>query len=410
MVSLPGLVCRSSAMLRVAQQVTALAPTNLSVLVTGESGTGKELIARALHELSGRKGRFIVVDCGALPPTLVESELFGHARGAFTGAHTERSGLLEEGDGGTVFFDEISELPLHLEPRLLRVIQERTVRRLGSRQERRIDLRFVSASNRDLLVAMNAREFRSDLYFRLCAFNLQVPSLRERPDDIPLLARHFLARHPERSFTPAAIDVICAYRWPGNARELEHWVERMTVLSTAPLIGEDEVKEHLPAAAVALPIRSNHFAMKEVRREAIIRALSATDQNVLRAAKLLGIGKTTLYRYMEELHIEKSVTPAPRPLRPDYVVMWNENNCLVEVSDPVCDLLEFSREELINKHHSEVCVPNPAIGEELFREVRERGELSGFYVLKTRTGREIEILFMSKQLDNGLNRTVWTLL
>jgi DNA-binding NtrC family response regulator len=233
--SFGGLIGTSEAMQEVYGVLTAVAPSDSTVLIEGETGTGKEVVAEELHRQSSRRSQsFAVLDCGSLPPGLIESELFGHERGAFTGAETARDGVFERARGGTVFLDEIGELPLEMQPRLLRVLDQRTVRRVGSNLQRRIDVRLIAATNRDLAEEVKQGRFRQDLYYRLAVVRIKLPPLRRRRDDIAILARHFLQQagcaDPEAILTPELLSVLQSRKWPGNVRELRNVIERSVLL------------------------------------------------------------------------------------------------------------------------------------------------------------------------------------
>jgi DNA-binding NtrC family response regulator len=295
----------------------------LSVLLLGESGTGKEVVARAIHH-AGLSGQFVPVDCGALVGTLMESELFGHVRGSFTGATQSKKGLVELADGGTAFFDEIGDLPLEMQVKLLRLVQEREFRAVGALEWRKVDLRVISATHRNLTVEVAAGRFRQDLYYRLNVFPIHLPPLREHKRDIPLLMEHFLEkiRPPggaRLSPSPDIVKLLISYDWPGNVRELEHCVSRMAALQSGGAMqmadlptalqfhrsasameqlagaidGEPEVEFQLVSDVPVMPL-------PETVRRAISRALSATGGERSRAARLLKIGRTTLYRKMKE--------------------------------------------------------------------------------------------------------------
>jgi DNA-binding NtrC family response regulator len=261
------LIGASPAMRRVFAMLAKLAPRDITVLVSGESGTGKELVAQALHRASPRaEGPLVVVDCGAMPATLMENEIFGHERGAFTGADRARAGAFERADGGTLFFDEVGELPLELQPKLLRVLESREVARLGGAAPRKVDVRVVAATNRDLRAEVNRGAFRGDLFYRLSVVELRLPALRERFDDVPLLTRHFLDQAASRAGAPARYDLsartlekLKRHRWPGNVRELRNFVERSVSLAEGSVIdstlagGEGAPAPSAPAAAPAAP-------------------------------------------------------------------------------------------------------------------------------------------------------------
>jgi two-component system response regulator FlrC len=278
--------------------VDRMAPTDVAVLVSGESGTGKELIARRLHARSRRAaGPFVAVNAAALPETLADSELFGHERGAFTGADRARAGRFEEASGGTLFLDEVGELPPALQAKLLRVLEERTVRRLGSEHDTPVDVRIVAATNRDLAHEVDTGGFRRDLYFRLAVFPLVLPPLRERPADVEILARYFSARlaahhdiaPPE--LTPAALEKLAGHPWPGNARELRNVLENAVVVRGGQPIRPEDLR--LSPVAASPAASSLDEEMRE--REAVLEALRRADGNREAAARLLGISVRTLY-------------------------------------------------------------------------------------------------------------------
>jgi DNA-binding NtrC family response regulator len=280
------------------------------VLILGESGTGKELVARSIH-FSGphRDKPFIPVDCGSLVPTLIESELFGYVKGAFTGAARSKEGLLTIADGGTVFLDEVGELPVDLQAKLLRAIQEKEIRAVGSTRNTSIDVRILAATNRDLETAVAEGNFRRDLYFRLNVLTLRMPSLRERRQDIPLLVHHFLERlsrskQTERTLSDDALKLMLAYDWPGNVRELENCLERACALSSGPVIHVADLPSPLQQALTQTPpeegVSNKIIPMEVVEKQAILTAIEQLNGDKLLAAKLLNIGKTTLYRKLKE--------------------------------------------------------------------------------------------------------------
>ena len=286
----------------------------ISVLVRGESGTGKELVAKALHFNGPRKAqRLEVVNCAALPDNLVESELFGHERGAFTGAVGRRIGAFERADGGSIFLDEIGDMKPDLQAKLLRVLQEREVHRLGGREPRSIDVQVIAASNQDLEQAMQDGTFRPDLYYRIAGLSITVPPLRDRAEDIPLLATHFLDRAKERAeqdlagFAPGAMARLMAYPWPGNVRELESAVERAALLSSSGQLDAEALLPMSPAAAGGHPPPTLDgdlvLPLDETVRRAVVRALSRADHNITHAARTLGIHRTTLSRMVKRLGI-----------------------------------------------------------------------------------------------------------
>jgi two-component system response regulator AtoC len=311
-----NLVGASEAMADVMRQVRKVAPTKTTVLLTGESGTGKELIARALHELSPRAALpFVAVNCGALPADLMESELFGHVKGAFTDATRNKKGLATEADGGTLFLDEVGELPLHLQVKLLRFLQEEEVRRVGDTRSERVDVRVIAATVRDLGAAVTAGQFREDLYYRLNVVGIRLPALRERPEDVAALAEHFLARfgrlravEPIARISDEALAAMRAWRWPGNVRELEHAIERAVVLCDGPVIREEDLPEAVrepptsatPGVSVPDGTLSIKRATRAVEEELIRRALRETHGNRTRAAELLELSyRALLYKIKE---------------------------------------------------------------------------------------------------------------
>ena len=294
--------------------VARAAPSTSTVLITGESGTGKELVARAVHDSSGRRGAFVPVNCAAIPADLIEAELFGHTGQAFTGAKQARAGLFEAADGGTLFLDEIGELPLAVQPKLLRALQEGAIRRVGADREREIKVRTVAATNRDLEEEVRAGHFREDLYWRLNVIHLRVPPLRERRFDIPLLVEHFITSAAEATglppldVAPEALAILTAYSWPGNVRELENAVERAIALAEgARLLPADlpeRVRSSGATAALIARGRERRLTLRELEREYILETLRETGGNKLRAAELLGVDRKTLYRKLDEYRSE----------------------------------------------------------------------------------------------------------
>jgi two-component system response regulator HydG len=305
-----GLVAHSAGMARVLDLARRVAQVDTTVLITGESGVGKERVARAIHEESARTaGPFVAINCGAVPETLLESELFGHAKGAFTGATQDRPGLFEAAHHGTLLLDEIGEVPPAMQVKLLRVLQEREVRRVGENRGRPVDVRVLAATNRDLVEEIRAARFRQDLYYRLRVVELRVPPLRERRDDILPLARTFLAAAAERigrkglTLTPAAAQQLLRHPWPGNVRELENAVERAAVLATKPRIDVEDLPEDIRA----MPERhggGDPCSLADVERRHILAVLQASGGNRARAAATLGIGTATLYRKLKEYGTE----------------------------------------------------------------------------------------------------------
>jgi DNA-binding NtrC family response regulator len=299
--SFDNLIGRSPAVQAVFAQIRDVSASDAAVLLLGESGTGKELVARAVHWNSGRRDRpFVAVNCAALPEGLLESELFGHERGAFTGATQKRGGLLLEAHGGTLFLDEIGDMPLALQAKLLRVLQDKTVRAVGGREEVRVDFRLISATNRDLGVLFREGKFREDLYYRLAVIPIRVPALRERPDDIPLLARHFLARAAGAlskrldDFDEPAMSWLIGHRWPGNVRELENVVERAATLARGPLVTLQDLR--IEFAGLAGPDRGLRPTLEELERSYIERVLEETRGDKRAAARILGLSVRTLQR------------------------------------------------------------------------------------------------------------------
>ena len=290
-------------------KVRKVASSNIPVLITGESGTGKEMVARAVHNMSSRKkGPFVAINCGAIPENLIESELFGHERGAFTGAHMQRKGRIELAEGGTLFLDEIGELPLALQVKILRFLQEQMVERVGGREMIKVDARVITATNRDLKEAMKNGEFREDLYFRVGVITIHLPRLKERAGDISILAQAFLSRYSAEAkkkltgFTPDAVDALEAYDWPGNVRELENKIKRAVVMAEGKQVKpEDLDMEHAdPQQGVGLK-----EAREAVERKIVLSTLAKNRDNMTRAAEELGISRPTLYELMEKLGIKR---------------------------------------------------------------------------------------------------------
>jgi DNA-binding NtrC family response regulator len=305
----------TSAALRAAlDQVEVVAPTESTVLIEGETGTGKELIARAIHNLSPRSNRpFVTLNCAAIPSGLLESELFGHEKGAFTGAVAQKIGRFELSNGGTLFLDEVGDIPLELQPKLLRVLQEKEFERLGSTRAQRVDVRLVAATNRHLSQMMAEKQFRDDLYFRLSVFPIRIPSLRDRTEDIPLLARHFVDMYAERmgkrieTIPAQTMESFCRYRWPGNIRELQNFIERSVILSTGMVLSAplSELAGRVEKVAVE---RAAIDTLDEAERHHIIKALEETKWVIggpSGAASRLGLKRTTLLSKMERLGISR---------------------------------------------------------------------------------------------------------
>ncbi|MFW6367114.1 MAG: sigma-54-dependent transcriptional regulator [bacterium] len=326
-----GIVGSSPAMLDVLDTVRQVAPSRSTVMLTGESGTGKELVAHAIHKLSPRAGRpFVDVHCASLNPNLLESELFGHERGAFTGAHERQAGRFEKADGGTLFLDEIGEIDGSTQIKLLRVLETRTFERVGGSSPIETDVRLIAATNRDLRKAVDEGQFREDLYFRLNVVQIHMPPLRERPEDLELLLNHFrkqLAADNGRDvdgFTPEAIKVLAAYEWPGNVRELRNCVERMVVMSRGRTLSVGDIPKEIRAAvadsvtqapasssnadggtdANATANHKDSFNINTNERDLIARALKECDGNRTQAAKKLGISRRTLHRKLHSYGLE----------------------------------------------------------------------------------------------------------
>jgi two-component system response regulator HydG len=313
-VDVSAIIGISEPMRRVFEAIALVAPTEATVLIQGESGTGKELVAQAIHANSPRRaGPLVTVNCSALPETLLESELFGHERGAFTGATERRIGRFELAHGGTIFLDEIGELTPAAQSKLLRVLQSQEFERVGGTKTLKVDVRVIAATNKDLEAAVRGGQFREDLLYRLRVFPLTVPPLRERRDDIPLMADHFLKRYVERhrrqirGLTPRALDLLMRYDWPGNVRELEHALERAVILAR----GEHITPEELPPNIRAIggdpggttpqePPVPVGLRLKEVERELIHKTLERTGGNRTKAAEILGISRATLHNKLKE--------------------------------------------------------------------------------------------------------------
>jgi len=302
---LDGVIAASPEMMRVCRTVEKVAPTDVSVLLLGESGTGKELLARALHGLSPRRGeRIVTINCAAIPETLLESELFGYEKGAFTGATKQTIGKIEHADGGTLFLDEVGDLPPSLQAKLLRFLQERVIERLGGRDEIQVDVRVVCATHQHLTRKIEAGEFREDLYYRISEVTVRIPPLRERSGDAVLLAWYFLERYGRgqgrqlRGFSDDAVAAIEGYGWPGNARELENRVKRAAIMAEGSVVVPDDLELDSPGGE---PMPLN---LREVREraegQAIRRALVLAENKVAQAAEALGVSRPTLYDLMEK--------------------------------------------------------------------------------------------------------------
>jgi two-component system response regulator HydG len=312
-----GLIGVSERMQRVYKTVQKVSLHEYPVLILGESGTGKEMVAKSVHFSGPRKERpFAPVDCSSLVPTLIESELFGYVKGAFTGALHGKQGLLEAANGGTLFLDEIGDMPVDLQAKLLRALQEREVKPVGSTERRRIDVRIIAATNRDLDSAIKAGAFRQDLYFRLNVVQIKLPALRERKSDIPLLVTAFLekfsaSQQTSRTISEDAMRQLIAYDWPGNVRELENAMERAVALGSGPIVQVADLPTQLQYPTTErLPERNELLPLVELERRAILHTLRQTAGDKLAAARILGIGKTTLYRKLKQYHLEAESSAA----------------------------------------------------------------------------------------------------
>jgi DNA-binding NtrC family response regulator len=318
---LSKIIGKTPAMLEVYKTVARIAPTKSTVLLLGESGTGKEMIARAIHEHSPRANLpFVAVDCGALTETILESELFGHVRGAFTGAIADKKGVFEEAQGGTCFLDEIGGINPNLQARLLRVLQEHEVRRVGGKDWLPVDVRVVAATNYNLTDAVKSGQFRQDLYYRLNVVTIQLPPLRQRKEDIPLLAQHFLKHYSEdngktiSTISDKAMDLLCSYTWPGNIRELENTIEQAVALSYQPVLTPEDLPRDVREQA-ALTFRSEASrdgqfiladtpSLEEVKKRYVLHVLERTQGNVSATARILNVDRRSLYRMLARYKIE----------------------------------------------------------------------------------------------------------
>ena len=308
-----GLIGVSPKMQRVYKLIEKVSQHRYPVLILGESGTGKELVARSIHYMGQRRNKqFSPIDCSGLVPTLIESELFGYVKGAFTGAQQARAGLFESADGGTVFLDEIGDLPIDMQAKLLRVLQEREIRPVGATGRVQIDVRVIAATNRDLEAGIRSGGFRQDLFFRLNVVQLKLPPLRDRKSDIPLLVTSFLEKfsdpqRPVRTIAEDAMRRLMAYDWPGNIRELENAVERAVALGSGPILHLGDLPSNLQYRADEKPLDVDELLpLDDLERRAIFRALHETGGDKLAAARLLGIGKTTLYRKLKQYDAQAS--------------------------------------------------------------------------------------------------------
>ena len=315
------IIGKTPAMLEVYKTVARVAPTKSTVLILGESGTGKEMIARAVHEHSPRANRpFVAVDCGALTETLLESELFGHTRGAFTGAVADKKGVFEEAQGGTCFLDEIGGISANLQARLLRVLQEHEVRRVGGKEWIPVDVRVVAATNYTLHEAVSRGEFRQDLYYRLNVVAIHLPPLRERQDDIPLLVEHFLKYYSLENgksiatVSDKAMELLCSYSWPGNIRELENAIEQAVALSYQPILAPEDLPRDVreqESARFSLPgsedgqfLFADTPSLEEVKKRYVLQVLKQTQGNVSATARILNVDRRSLYRMLARYKVE----------------------------------------------------------------------------------------------------------
>ncbi|MDB5841186.1 MAG: prsR [Herminiimonas sp.] len=298
-----GVVSRDPGMLKVCRSIEKVAPTSASVMLLGESGTGKEVLAKALHQLSPRQSkRFVAINCAAIPETLLESELFGYEKGAFTGAAKQTLGKIEMANGGTFFLDEVGDLPMALQAKLLRFLQERVIERIGGREEIPVDVRIVCATHQNLKELATAGRFREDLYYRLSEIVVTIPPLHARIGDAALLAHHFknkftqLEKRSSLNFSDEALEIIEAYKWPGNVREMENCIKRSVIMADGPQITGEDLGLQSPGAS------GEYLNLRQVREEAeykaMVKALARSDGNIVKAAELLGVSRPTLYDLM----------------------------------------------------------------------------------------------------------------
>ena len=312
MTPLDGLIAVSDEMRAICRMVEKIAPADISALLLGESGTGKEVIAKAIHSLSDRQaGRFVAINCASIPENLLESELFGYEKGAFTGAVKQTPGKIETANGGTLFLDEIGDMPLALQAKLLRFLQEKTVERIGGRQEIAVDVRIISATHQDLEQMIIDGGFREDLFYRLSEFTINIPPLRERPGDAVVIARALLDRYAKaqgrqlRGFTEKACQAIAAFGWPGNIRELENKVKRAVIMADGQQVNELDLGLVAPEAAEEMPLNLKQ-ARDEAERRVVLMALGQAENNISKASELLGITRPTLYALITKLNIDVS--------------------------------------------------------------------------------------------------------
>jgi DNA-binding NtrC family response regulator len=330
--SLPGIIGGAPRMQEVFALARKIAPCDVNVLITGETGTGKELLASAIHHMSSRiAGPFVAFSCANLPETLIEDELFGHEKGAFTGAHAARRGRLEAADQGTVFLDEVGDIGLALQPKLLRVLQARTFERLGSNTSINANIRVVSATNRNLQEMVQQGKFREDLFYRLNVVHIHLPALRERRDDIPLLAQHFLQKFAElfhknaKRFSPSAMLALEEYSWPGNVRELENVVQRAVALSDRPVVDSEALPDAIQENCAHLKSSDSYEdEVRQFKRRLVLRTLQACGWNIVESARTLGVARGYLHRLINQLELrgrEDNVIqyPTGKPGRPQLV-------------------------------------------------------------------------------------------
>ena len=322
--SFANIVARSDSMRQLFHMIKMVAPTDASVLIQGENGTGKELVGTAIHEHSSRRARpFIKINCAAIPSELMESELFGHKKGSFTGAVSDKVGLMEASDGGSLLLDEIAEMPVTLQVKLLRVLQEREFRPVGSNRVIRPNFRLICATNLDVEKAMAEGKLREDLYFRINTVTLSIPPLRDRPEDVPLLAEHFMqvfrSRHNRavEGIHPEAMRVLLRYRWPGNVRELEHVIERAVIVAEGPQVMTDDLSpvvkssDRQPSSSTfTIP---PHHTLAEIEKLAILQTLERTSWNKRKAAHILGVYRPTLYSKLRKYHLADGPNGTSRP-------------------------------------------------------------------------------------------------
>jgi two-component system NtrC family response regulator len=312
-----GLVGNSAPMQNVFRMIRRVGPSDVPVLITGESGTGKELVARAIHRQSARKDQpFVAINCGAIPETLLESELFGYEKGAFTGAAQQRKGRIEGAQGGTLFLDEIGDVPLALQVKLLRFLQDHTIQRLGAKETLAVDARIIAATNVDLQKAIGEGRFREDLYYRLCVVTIAVPALSERGSDVTLLARTFLAKFaaeqkkPLKGFAAQAIDALTNYRWPGNVRELENRIKRAVVMAEGKYVTPSNLELNDPSSDEEET--STLRASRDSREKDLVRlAMEKAEGNVSKAAVELGISRPTLYQLLTRYGLKRAKSKSP---------------------------------------------------------------------------------------------------